>query len=459
MIKILQYGEGNFLRTFVDAYFDCLNKEAGEKKYEVHIVKPIPFGTLDAFADQNNRYHTVLRGAVDGKPVELVHTIDVVAQAIDPFADDAPYYALARDPELAIIVSNTTEAGICFSEKDDIGGFAEITYPAKLTRLLLERWRAGLPGVHLLPVELIDSNADVLADCVEKYIDLWQLPEEFRRWNAQQNHYCNTLVDRIVSGHPRTPELKAHLTGLIGEEDALCSVGEPFGLWAVENKGNVAALLCEGVHDIEVVLTDDILYYKKRKVRVLNGSHTNLVPAGLLHGAVTVYDCLTDEKLRRFVQDTLTEEINPFVSDDLAATAAFAASVTDRFGNPYLDHQLTSIALNSISKWKARVLPTFKDYFAARGMLPRRLTIGFAYLMALYASVYKTADGYAADVPGRTVALQDDAAYLEYFTAGGSIAGFMADTAVWGEDLTAIPGFADAVAAHVAAIRRGEELL
>lgn len=459
MIKILQYGEGNFLRTFVDAYFDCLNKELGEKKYEVHIVKPIPFGSLDAFAAQDNRYHTVLRGAVDGEAVELVRTIDVVAQAIDPFTDDAPYYALAADPALAIIVSNTTEAGICFNAADSIDGFAAITYPAKLTKLLLARWRAGLPGVHLLPVELIDANADALKDCVEKYIDLWQLPEDFRRWNAECNHYCNTLVDRIVSGHPRTPELKAHLESLIGETDALCSVGEPFGLWAVENKGNIAELLSEGVHDIEVVLTNDINYYKKRKVRVLNGSHTNLVPAGLLHGAVTVYDCLADEKLRRFVQDTLTEEINPFVSADLAATAAFAASVTDRFGNPYLDHQLTSIALNSISKWKARVLPTFCDYFAAHGTIPARLTVGFAYLMALYARVRKEGDIYTAEVPGRTITLQDEAAYLDHFAAGGSIRDFMADTAVWGTDLTAIPGFADAVLAHTEAIRNGEELL
>ena len=459
MIKILQYGEGNFLRTFADAYFDALNKEAGRPLYQVHIVKPIPFGDLDKFRAQNNRYHTVLRGAVNGTPVEQVRTVDAVAQAIDPFAAPDAYYALARDPELRIIVSNTTEAGICFNEADPIDGFETVTYPAKLTKFLLERYTAGLPGVYLLPVELIDANADALAACVEQYIDLWQLPEDFRRWNAQQNLYCNTLVDRIVSGHPRTPELNAHLEALIGEPDALCSVGEPFSLWAVENKGDIAALLPAGVHDIEVVLTDDINYYKKRKVRVLNGSHTNLVPAGLLHGAVTVYDCIQSEKLRAFVQDTLTEEINPFVSADLAATAAFAASVTDRFGNPYLDHQLTSIALNSISKWKARVLPTFRDYVAAHGVIPARLTVGFTYLMALYAGVRRTADGYTVEVPGRTIALQDEAAYLDFFADGGSVTAFMADTDVWGEDLTAYPGFAAAVTAGLAAIRKGEDLL
>ncbi len=459
MIKILQYGEGNFLRTFVDAYFDALNKEAERPLYEVCIVKPIPFGSLEKFRAQGCRYHTVLRGAVDGQPVEQVRTIGVVAQAIDPFCEPDAYYALARDPELKLIVSNTTEAGICFDAADSFDGFETITYPAKLTKFLYRRWEAGLPGVYLLPVELIDANADALSACVEQYVDLWQLPEAFRAWNAQHNVYCNTLVDRIVSGHPRTPELKAHLEKLIGGADALCSVGEPFGLWAVENKGDIAALLPAGVHDIEVVLTDDINYYKKRKVRVLNGSHTNLVPAGLLHGAVTVYDCIRDARLCAFVQDTLAKEIVPYVSADTAATTAFADSVTDRFGNPYLDHQLTSIALNSISKWRARVLPSFRDHFAAAGQLPQKLTVGFAYLMALYTRVYKTTEGYFADVPGRTIPLQDDAAYLDYFADGGSVTAFMADTAVWGEDLTLFPGFAETVAAHITAINKGEDLL
>lgn len=459
MIKILQYGEGNFLRTFVDAYFDALNKEAGEPLYEVHIVKPIPLGDLEKFRIQNNRYHTILRGAVNGEPVEQVHTIDVVAQAIDPFREPDAYYALADDPQLQIIVSNTTEAGICFCEADALDGFETITYPAKLTKFLLRRYNAGLSGLYLLPLELIDDNADALRTCVEKYIDLWQLPEGFRRWNAEQNIYCNTLVDRIVSGHPRDAAVKAHLEELIGEADSLCSVGEPFGLWAVENKGDIASLLPTGEHDIEVVLTDDIHYYKKRKVRVLNGSHTNLVPAALLHGAVTVYDCMKDTRLCAFVQNTLTEEINRFVSADLCATEAFAASVTDRFGNPYLDHQLTSIALNSISKWKARVLPTFRDYVDANGCIPPRLTTGFAYLMALYSRVQKTAEGYTAAVPGRSISLQDEAAYLDYFAAGGSVTAFMADTTVWGEDLTQYPNFAETVTAHIAAIKKGEELL
>jgi tagaturonate reductase len=374
MIKVLQYGEGNFLRTFVDVYFDTLNK-AGKGEYAVNIVKPITFGTLERFERQENKYHIVLRGMENGKAVENVYKVDSLENVIDPFIDYDKYISLAKDKDLKIIVSNTTEAGICYNANDKMDGFDGITYPAKLTKFLYERFKAGLSGVYLLPVELIDNNADELKKCVDKYIELWALPEAFKVWNDGQNFYCNTLVDRIVSGYPRDEETKEHLEELIGEKDELVSIGEPFGLWAVEKKGNITDYIQEGVHNIEVVLTNDIGYYKKRKVRVLNGSHTNLVPAGLMLGAVTVYDAMTDEKLSAFVENTLKEEIIPYVSSDIAATTVFANSVKDRFMNPFLNHQLVSISLNSISKWKARVLPSFKDYYADHGEIAPNMTI------------------------------------------------------------------------------------
>ncbi len=457
MIKIMQYGEGNFLRTFADAYFDALNAEGGD--YAVSIVKPITFGTLDNFKKQNNQYHIVLRGMENGQAVEQVCPIRVLADVIDPFENPDAYYALATDKDLKIIVSNTTEAGICYHDTDTIDGFADITYPAKLTKFLLKRFEAGLPGLYLMPVELIDNNAGELKKCVDAYIKLWNLPAAFAAWNETENFYCNTLVDRIVSGYPRDEETKAHLAALVGEEDALLSVGEPFGLWAVENKGNIADYIKEGRHNIDVVLTNDIGYYKKRKVRVLNGSHTNLVPAGLILGKETVYDCMVDPALCAFVEDTLREEINPFVSDDLAATTAFADSVKDRFMNPYLNHQLTSIALNSISKWRARNLPSFKDYVEKHGKIPAHMTVGFSYLMALYTRIECKDGKYVAAVPGREIEMKDDLPYLTYFAEGGSIAGFMANADIFGEDLTAYPGFLAAVEANVAAINEGKVLL
>lgn len=454
MVKILQYGEGNFLRTFVDVYFDTLNKN-GQGRYAVNIVKPITFGTLERFEKQANKYHIVLRGMENGETVENVYKVDSLENVIDPFATYEKYAALAKDPELKIIVSNTTEAGICYNADDKMESFDGITYPAKLTKFLYERFSAGLDGVYLLPVELIDNNADELKKCVDKYIALWNLPESFKAWNDAQNFYCNTLVDRIVSGYPRDEETKAHLEVLIGEKDELVSIGEPFGLWAVEKKGNIAEYIKEGVHNIEVVLTDNIGYYKKRKVRVLNGSHTNLVPAGLMLGAVTVYDCMVDEKLSAFVEDTLKDEIIPYVSSDIAATTVFANSVKDRFMNPFLNHQLVSISLNSISKWKARVLPSFKDYYAEHGKIAPHLTVGFSYLMALYSSIEKKGEKYTVKVPNREIELKDDLPYLEYFANGNGVEAFMADESIWGEDLTAHAGFANAVLENVEKIKKG----
>lgn len=458
MIKIVQFGEGNFLRTFVDAYFDTLNKN-GVGEYSVNIVKPITFGTLDKFKKANNKYHIVLRGVKDDAAVEDVYKIDCVDSVISPFEEIDAFYALAKDADVKIIVSNTTEAGICFNPSDDINGFENITYPAKLTKFLLERFNAGLSGLYLMPVELIDNNADNLKLCVDKYIELWNLPEEFKKWNDTENYYCNTLVDRIVSGYPRDEETKKHLENLIGEVDELVSVGEPFGLWAVENKGEISKYVKEGTYNIDVVLTNDIGYYKKRKVRVLNGSHTNIVPLGLFNGKVTVYDCMKDESVLNFVKSTLKDEIIPFVSDDIKATTQFADSVITRFFNPYLNHQLTGIALNSISKWKARVLPSFNDYFLRYGKIPANLTIGFSYLMALYSSVICKDGKFFVKLPTREIELLDDKCYLEYFANGGSIKKFMQDENIWGCDLTKYPEFCENVVMNVVKIKKGENLI
>lgn len=457
MIKIVQFGEGNFLRTFADAYFDALNKEnCGD--YSVDVVKPIPLGNLSKFEKQNNKYHIVLRGVDGGAAVEQVYKIDVLNSVISPFEQYEKYIALSRDDDLKIIVSNTTEAGICFNENDKAEDFADITYPAKLTLFLFERFKAAKGGVYILPVELIDDNADALYSCVNRYIKLWRLPEEFKKWNDEQNHYCNTLVDRIVSGYPKDAQTLEHVLSLAGEKDELISVGEPFGLWAIENKGEIGEYVKPGKHNIEVVLTDDIKYYKKRKVRVLNGSHTNLVPVGLWNGKDTVYDCMSDKRLYKFVNDTLAEEIIPFVSDDAAATSEFAESVKERFLNPYLNHMLTSIALNSVSKWRARVLPSFKDYYLKNGRIPENLTKGFACLMAMYKKTFRSeADGkYYCELPGKTIEMHDETKYLDYFAGGGCVIEFMKDESVWGEDLTAYDGFAATVKSYVKKLRGGD---
>lgn len=460
MIKILQYGEGNFLRAFADVYFHTLNQESGN--YGIYVIKPTPSNKSDMlklFEKQQNQYHVILRGSENGETVETFSKVDAIKKVINPFEDHESYIALAKDSNLKIIISNTTEAGICFNPNDKIDEFNKITYPAKLTKFLYERYEAGLDGVYLLPAELIDNNADELKKCVDAYIVLWNLPADFKRWNDEQNFYCNTLVDRIVSGYPRDEETKNHLESLIGETDGLMTIGEPFGLWAIEKKGYIAKYIKEGNHNIDVVLTDDIGYYKKRKVRVLNGSHTNLVPAGLMLGAETVYDCMTDEKLSAFVETTLKNEINPYVSSDIKATTAFANSVKDRFLNPFLNHMLADIALNSVSKWKARNLPSFKDYYADHSKIAPCLTIGFSYLMALYSCVEKTENGYEAKLPRHTIEIKDEAAYLEFFANKKPIKEFMSDISVWGEDLTLYEGFYETVSQNMEKIKNGVCLL
>ena len=455
MIKVLQFGEGNFLRTFADAYFNALNKEGGE--YEVNVVKPRAGGSLEKFVNQNNRYHVILRGVSEGKAKEKAVEITALKSVFSLSENPERFFALAKEDELKIIISNTTEAGIRFDENDEFTDVANATYPAKLTAFLYERYLAGKAGVYILPAELIDDNAEELKNCANEYIGLWKLPEGFKKWNEKENYYCNTLVDRIVSGYPKDEKTEKHLTELIGVKDALMTVGEPFGLWAIEKKGDIERYIKAGKHDIEVVLTDDVKYYKKRKVRVLNGSHTNLVYAGLWQGKHTVYDCMTDEKLLKFVNDTLKKEIIPFVSSDIDATTEFAESVKERFLNPYLNHELTSIALNSIDKWKARVLPSFKDYYEKNGKVPENLTKGFASIMAAYKVAKKGEDGkYYAKLPARTIEIKDDEKYLGYFVSGGCVIKFMQDESVWGEDLTKYAGFAEAVKATVKKLLSGD---
>lgn len=444
MIKVVQFGEGNFLRTFADAYFNALNKEEGEQ-FEVHIVTPIPCPILDKFVSQNYQYHIILRGMKNGQAVEDVYPIDVVKEVFSPFTERDKYYALAKDEDVKIIVSNTTEAGICFSISDKIDNFDHMSYPGKLTLFLFERFKAHLPGLYLLPVELIDHNADELYKAVNQYISLWNLPDEFRKWNDNENYYCSTLVDRIVSGYPRDEETRNHLTELIKQEDNLMSVGEPFGLWVIEDKGDISHILKDGHHNIDVIFAKDITYYKKRKVRVLNGSHTNLVPIALWKGKETVYDVMNDKELLEFVNATLKNDIIPFVSDDIAATTKFANDVIERFFNPFLNHQLTSIALNSISKWKARDLCSYVDYYAKNKSLPKYLTIGFAYLINMYMRIEKNADKYIVKLPSRTIEVKDDEKNLTYFLSGHTVHDFLKDVSLWDMDLTSFVGLEEKI--------------
>ena len=456
-MKIMQFGEGNFLRTFVDLYFDTLNKEDGFK-YDVTIVKSVPFGSIESLKKQHCKYHVVLRGHTNGKDVEDIYEVASVKAAIDLYGDKNAFFKLAEDPEIKLVVSNTTEAGIVFNENDKQELFPDVSYPAKLTLWLYHRYKSNLSGVYILPVELIDDNATVLAKCVNQFIDLFNLGEDFKKWNLENNFYCNTLVDRIVSGHPKDRDVEKHLYELIGQEDPLLSVGEPFGLWVIEDKGDIKNILRDGHHNIDVIFTKDISYYKKRKVRVLNGSHTNMVPIGLWLGKETVFDVMNDKDLSNFVNKTLEENIIPFVSSNIKETSSFAEDVKQRFLNPFLNHQLTSITLNSISKWKARNLCSFVDYYDKYHKIPKYLTIGFVYLINMYQNIEKKNDKYICHLPNRDIEVKDEEKYLEYFD-NKNVHDFLSDKSIWGLDLTLFENFEAIINNYLIDIKNGKNLI
>ncbi len=437
MKKIAQFGEGNFLRAFADLYFEQLNAEGED--FSVCVLKPRKGGSLESFRAQNGRYHVVLQGMEGGKCERRVIPVSVLHEVFSPFDEPERFFSLAKDPALSLVISNTTEAGICVCESDTFDAFDTMTFPARLTRFLLARYEAGLGGLYILPTELIDENADALHRAVDRYITLWHLPEAFRHYNDTENHYCNTLVDRIVSGYPKNADEERELQALIPAHDPLLTVAEPYGLWCIEKKGEIERLLPAGLHGTEVLYVDDIRAYKKRKVRVLNGSHTTLVFAGLTMGKETVLDCMQDSRLLSLLEGALSEII-PFAGENAEETTRFAKDVTERFANPYLRHRLADISLNSIAKWRARILPTVKDYAARYGKAPAHLTLGLAYLIHYYQAHPERA--------------RDDADLISRLEK--PLPALLGDQTLWGEDLRLYRGLEEALAHHLTQIEQGE---
>ena len=457
-IKVVQFGEGNFLRAFVDYFIDIAN-EKGVFGGGIAIVKPISFGSLDAFREQNNLYTVVLRGKENGEVINSSRVITSVRKVLDCKDDFDEYMALARLDTLRFVVSNTTEAGIVLDEKDHLDGLPE-TYPGKLTKFLYERYNAFSDdkekGLVILPVELIENNGGKLKDCVLALSKIWDLPQEFINWVEGNNVFCSTLVDRIVTGYPRGYADK--VCAELGYEDKLVDIGEPFGLWVIESKKDISEELPFDKIGLPVVFTDDQKPYRERKVRVLNGAHTSGVLAGYLYGLDIVRDCMYDEVMGKFVRKVVNEEIVPQVNLPSDEVKAFASSVFERFENPFIDHALLSISLNSVSKWKARVLPSFKDYYKNNGKLPKLITFSFAALLAFYSSNDLRDDGlYAKRPDGDEYVIHDDKAVLEFFAENTSTPGFIEkvckNTAFWGEDMTKYEGFAETVSAFYADIR------
>ena len=375
---IIQFGEGGFLRSFVDVFIHKMN-EQGLYDGKAVVVQPIAKGLIPVINEQKGVYHQFLRGMENGKVEDQCIEVTSISRGVDPYTDYAEYLKLAQNPDMRIIISNTTEAGIEYLGTESLQDAPPKSFPAKLTALLYERFKAGLPGFIILSCELIDNNGKELLNCVLKYAALWKLGEAFENWIKNENHFCNTLVDRICTGYPK--DEVEELTKRLGKEDKLMNTAEVFHLWVIE--GNFEDEFPLQKAGINVIWTEDVKPYKKRKVRILNGGHTSMVLAARLYGLSTVKECLDDPLISKFLNRAIFDEIIPTLGRE-DENIPFGKAVLERFANPFVKHQLLSIALNSVSKFKARVLPTILEYREQRNILPPCLTFSLAALIAFY---------------------------------------------------------------------------
>ena len=460
--KVMQFGEGNFLRAFVDDFIDVANEKAGYGGKAV-LVQPISQGLADSINRQEGLYTLYLRGRENGARVDDKRVISCVSRCLNPYRDWQAVLDFARSDDLDVIVSNTTEAGIVHDSESAFDQSPPVSFPAKLTRVLCERFTAGKKGVVILSCELIDNNGRELLKCVNQYIDDWGLSDGFRRWVNEDNIFCSTLVDRIVPGRIRDPEEVRRLEAENGYEDPLADVGEVFGVWVIEGPKGLEDRLPFKAAGVPVIVVPDVTPYKKRKVRILNGAHTGFVPGAYLAGYDIVRDCMHDETILGYMNRMLYDEVIPTLPLDQEDCRAFAAAVEDRFNNPFVDHALMSISLNSTSKWRARNMPSLLDYVEKRGALPPCLTVSLAALIAFYSCDMQalTDEGLICRRPkGNEYTVSDDRWVLEFYWAhrnddpAALVHAVMTNAEMWGQDLTLVPGLEAEVARSLALIRR-----
>lgn len=414
--RVMQFGEGNFLRGFVDWMIDRLNKENGGD-YGVVLVQPLDKGLVDMINEQDGLYSLYLRGLQKGERIEETRVVECVTRGINPFSDTEEFFDCAKNPDLRFIVSNTTEAGIEYKENQNPKDFAELTFPGRLTLFMKKRFDEGLKGFILLPCELIDKNGDCLKECVLKYSRDWGFGSEFEKWINEENHFTNTLVDRIVTGYPR--DTAAEMEKEFGYLDNVIDTAEIFHLWVIEGDKKCAEEIPFHKIGLNVLWTDDVTPYKKRKVRILNGAHTMMVLAAHLAGLETVKEAMDDELVYSFMKQGIFEEIIPTLDLPEEELTQFANDVIERFKNPFIKHYLLSIALNSVSKYKVRVLPSVLQYIKDKKSEPKRLVFSLAALIAFY----------------RTDAANDDADVMKYMKTA-TAEDILSKTEYWGENLS-----------------------
>ena len=407
--RFIQFGEGGFLRGFADWMIQKIN-DSTDFEGNVVVVQPIEQGMCDLLTAQNCNYTHIIRGE-EGVEKDI---INVISRCVNPYRDFESYLALADQPEIRFIISNTTEAGIVFSDSDKETDVPPVSFPAKLTLLLKRRFDKGLDGFILLPCELIDRNGDCLKKAVLQYAKLWGYSAEFISWINEKNVFCNTLVDRINTGYPKDEKID------LGYKDNMVNTSEYFHLWVIETEHDLEKELPFSKANLNVIVTKNALEkYRTRKVRILNGAHTSLVPFALLSGFDTVKSCMDDEKMRAYLRKCIFEEIIPTLDLPKDELLDYAENVLTRFSNPYIKHYLSSIALNSVSKFKVRVLPSILEYKKRFGTYPQTLIFAFAKLIEFY----------------KTDMVNDVPAVAEFMKTH-STAEILANTELWDEDLS-----------------------
>ena len=461
--KVLQFGEGNFLRAFVDYWFDIANEKANWNG-KCCLVQPIEAGLTDQINGQEGLYTLYLRGSENGEKVDRKRVISSVSRCLNPYREEdfRKMMEVAVSDDLEYVVSNTTEAGIVYDPACALEDMPCSSFPGKLTQVLYERFKAGKSGLVILSCELIDNNGKELQKCVNQYIDQWGLCEDFRAYINEKCTFCSALVDRIVPGRIRDAAEVARLEEENGYTDPLADVGEVFGVWNIEGPAWLEEQLPFKKAGVNCIVVPDVTPYKKRKVRILNGAHTGFVLGAYLGGYDIVRDAMHDENVLGYMNKMLFEEILPILPLPKEDVESFAAAVQDRFNNPFINHELMSISLNSTSKWRARNMPSFLEYIEKFGKLPQCLTMSFAAYVAFFSNDMQELkdSGLVCRRPkGNTYTCSDDRWALEFYwehrndAVEDLVHAVMTNLQMWGQDLTEIDGFEAATVANLKKIR------
>ncbi len=455
--KVLQFGEGNFLRAFVDWQIDKMNEEANFNG-SVVVVQPQEGGLVNMLNEQDGLFTLYLQGVQGGKAIKTHKIINSISRGINPYTEYDEYLKVAENPELRFIVSNTTEAGIAFDKNDKLNEGCQKSFPGKLTAFLFRRFTAfngdNSKGFIIIPCELIDRNGEKLKEIVLKYAEIWNLGQEFSDWINNANTFCCSLVDRIVPGYPRDTidEVRAEL----GYDDNLVDVGEIFHLWVIEGPQSIKDELPIEKAGLNVKVVDDMTPYRTRKVRILNGPHTAMVPVAYLYGLETVGESVDHEVIGKYVHDVIYDEIIETLDLPHEELVEFADAIIERFQNPYVKHYLMSIALNSLSKYKTRDLPSLTEYLKRKGTLPKKLVFSLASLIEFYKGKRGEED----------IQLSDDEDILELFkelwgkhdgTKEGLnkiVTSVLAYEKNWGSNLNEIPNLTDEISRYLEIIEK-----